>query len=144
MVAFVVSLCVIQSTLGRKHACYVYGIVCAGHYLAITGLHTFDVSHPWWLHQFTAAVAPVLVVFLLQNLPEYTKFHERLQWLAAVSILANGAGWLFQLLELNPALYSMLAYTLYGALVILLLMDGRNARVCRNTGWFNIFRWGVS
>lgn len=139
--------CLTQKTKERMFACYVYAGVSVLHYLFFEILYAlqreYAITSPWQLYYFSAAVCSVLIINLLHRLKDYTRFHEKLQWVATASIAVNGLGWLLRVLEQNPAIYTSLAYTLYVILILITRQDGRNERVCRDSGRFHIFSRSV-
>lgn len=141
LIIVVVALCFTQRTLHRQHAAYVYGVGCASHFLMFEYMKLDGIAYPWVLDYFVAAIISSAVITALQNLPAYTKFHQRLQWISLASIAINGVGVLVQYLNLDILIYQVLALSLLLILLRELWRDGGHFEVSRNSGFFSGLRW---
>jgi len=140
-VVLVIALCFTQTTLAKQHAAYVYGFGCASHFLIFEYMNLNEVVYHWSLYYIVAAFMSSLVITALQNLPTYTKFHQRLQWIALSSIAVNGVGVLVQELSLDIMIYQLLSFALYLALIWELSRNGRHFDISKDTGLFSHLRW---
>lgn len=130
----VLFLCVIQKTKSRQDAAFVYVVFTGLHFICFDG--RFDDSPLWPLYYFTAGLFCLGIIWKLQRLESYTRFHLRLQLIAFVSMIVNFLGGAIQYGGGNLTIYDSMGAALYLILIVELLKDGRHIRISREDGLF--------
>jgi len=141
LVAFTLIVSFFQRTPERQHAAFVYGVICAAHFMVFERFKLGGVLFYWPIYYMAAGAFSLLIIMGIHNLPAYTKFHERLQCIALASIGVNFIGGAIQYLDGSLMIYQGLALALYLILIKEILTDGGHTRASKDTGLFRHFLW---
>lgn len=134
LIGVVFGLCLSQSSKDRQQAAVLYGNACIFHFMAFELMDAMSINYPWYSYYIAAGFLAAVVVEKLQRMEVYTKFHERLQFIAILSIVINGVFGLIEFWGLDFNYYYAASVTLYLYLIKELLTNGMVQRVPRNDG----------
>lgn len=143
MVSVVVALCLVQRTVERQHAAYVYAAGCAFHFLIFEWIRLKGIVYPEPFYYIGASVFSLGIVMGIHKLPHYTRFHQHLQRIAIASIVINFMGGAIQWAWDSVLVYQILAFALYLVLIVELYTDGRHTRVAKDRGLFHNLFWNT-
>ena len=138
---FTLACCIAQYKPLRRHAAYVYGTGCGGHFLLFEALEIYDVNYHWSLYYVFAGAFGFFVAVGLENLKERTQFSFHLQIIALASIVINFLGGIGEHRGIDYGYYVAASFSLYLLLILELLRDGISRRSSRSSSLFNFLRW---